>query len=89
MQTIEFKLPESLTDEIKALKKELQEIKDNFIPKEQTKYLSRNQVAEMLGINVSSVHNWTQKGILQAYQIGGRVYYKRKELEAAIVKLQK
>ncbi len=86
---IEFKLPESLTDEIKALKKELQEIKDNLKPKEQTKYLGRNQVAELLGINVSSVHNWTQKGILQAYQIGGRIYYKLEELEEAIVKLQK
>ncbi len=89
MQTIEFKLPDSLTDEIKALKKELQEIKDNLKPKEQTKYLSRNEVAEMLGINVSSLHNWTKKGILQAYQIGGRIYYKREELEEAIVKLQK
>lgn len=86
---IEFKLPESLTNELKALKKELQEIKDNFKPKEQTKYLSRNEVAEMLGINVSSVHNWTQKGILQAYQCGGKIFYKREELEAAIVKLQK
>lgn len=86
---IQFKLPESLTNEIKALRRELQDIKSNFKPKEQTEYLSRNEVAKLLSINVSSVHNWTQKGILQAYQIGGRVLYKRSELEKAIVKLNK
>lgn len=89
MQTIQFTLPESLTNELRALKDELQEIKNNFKPKEQSVYLSRNDVAEMLQIDISSVHNWTKKGIIQAYQIGGRVYYKRKEIEAAIVQLNK
>ncbi|MBP0903557.1 helix-turn-helix domain-containing protein [Mariniflexile gromovii] len=88
MQQIQVTFPESLTDEIKALKNELKEIKDNFKPKEQSIYLSRKEVSTMLKIDVSSCHNWTKKGILQAYQIGGRVYYKREEVEAAIVKLQ-
>ena len=89
MQTIQIKLPESLTDEIKALREELQDNKANFTPTVQTEYLSRNEVAEMLKINISSVHNWTQKGILQPYQCGGKIFYKRSEVETAIVKLQK
>lgn len=89
MQTFQITLPESLTNELRALKDELQEIKNNFKPKEQSVYLSRQEVADMLQIDISSVHNWTKKGILQAYQIGGRVYYKRKEVEAAIVQLNK
>ena len=43
----------------------------------------------MLKIDLSSLHNWKKRGILQAYQIGGRVYYKRDEVELAIVKLKK
>ena len=43
----------------------------------------------MLQIDLSSVHNWTKKGTLTAYQIGGRVYYKRVEIETAIVQLNK
>ena len=57
--------------------------------KKLTEYLPRVEVAEMLKIDLSSVHNWTKKGILTAYQIGGRVYYKRTEVENAIIKLKK
>lgn len=89
MQTFQIELSDSLANEFKALKDELQEIKSNFSPKEQSVYLSRHEVADMLQITLVSVHNWTKKGILQAYQIGGRVYYKRKEVEAAIVQLNK
>ena len=41
--------------------------------------LQNNSLIKFMGI----------KGILQSYQIGGRVYYKRKEVESAIVKLIK
>jgi len=57
--------------------------------KEQNEYLTRMDVAELFQIDVSSVHNWTKKGILQSYQIGGRVYYKRTEVENSIIKLKK
>ena len=89
MQIIEFKLPENLTEELKALREELHDIKANLKHKKPTEYLSRNEVAEMLKINISSVHNWTQKGILQAYQCGGKIFFKRLEVEKAIIKLQK
>ena len=57
--------------------------------KEQNEYLTRLDVAKLFQIDVSSVHNWTKKGILQSYQIGGRVYYKRTEVENSIIKLKK
>lgn len=38
----------------------------------------------MLGINLTTLNNWTKKGILISYGIGGRVYYKRHEVENAI-----
>ncbi len=77
-------------DFVKEIKESLiPELKKEFQPKQPTEYLSRNDVAEMLSIDISSVHNWTKKGILTAFQIGGRIYYKRHQVEAAIVKLEK
>ena len=82
--------PEQLQDAIiEGVNSKLDDLKKGFQPKEPNEYLTRNEVAEMLKIDLSTVHNWTKKGILQSYQIGGRVYYKRNEVEDAIVKLKK
>lgn len=69
--------------------KKFDELKKFYQPKEPTKYLTRHEVAEMLSVDLSTVHNMTKKGILQKYQISGRVLYQRSEVENAIVKLKK
>lgn len=80
--------PEQLQNEIiKGVKNELEQLKKDFQPKQPSEYLTRNEVAEMLKIDLSSVHNWTKKGKLKAYGIGGRVYYKRNEVENSIIEL--
>lgn len=92
MQTVQFiqVTPEQLQESIvQGVKTQLEELKKHLQPKEPTKYLTRQEVAEMLSIDLSTVHNWTKKGILSAHQIGGRVFYKRIELENSIIKLEK
>ena len=80
---------DELKNDIESLKSELAEIKLNLQPKEPTKYLGRKEVAELLNVNISTIHNWTVKGILTALQIGGRIYYKKADIEAAMIKLKK
>ncbi|WP_430410221.1 helix-turn-helix domain-containing protein [Kordia sp.] len=81
--------PDEIAEAIaKSVKTQLDELKKNWQPKEPTEYLTRNEVAEMLSIDLSSVHNWTKKGIITAYQISGRVYYKRKQIENALIELK-
>tara|TARA_R110000796_G_scaffold252631_1_gene389291 strand:- start:192978 stop:193259 length:282 start_codon:yes stop_codon:yes gene_type:complete len=47
--------------------------------------LSREQAAEFLQINLSTLWAWQQKGKVKAYGISGsRRYYKRSELLAAM-----
>ena len=90
MQTVQFiqVTPEQLQNAIiEGVKTQLELLKAHFEPKTPNEYLSRAEVADMLKINLSSVHNWTKKGTLISYQIGGRVYYKRNEIESAIVQL--
>ena len=69
--------------------KKFEDLKKFYQPKEPTKYLTRRQVAEMISMDISSVHNLTTTGILTKYQISGRVLYIRSEVESAIIKLKK
>ena len=76
-------------DEVnKPVLKEIQEgfekLQKQFQPKVPTEYLTRNEVKELLKVDLSTVHNWTKRGKLRAYGIGARVYYRRDEVEQAI-----
>ena len=91
-QSIQFVqvTPEQLKNAIiEGVKLQLDDLKSNFQPKEPNTYLTRSDVAKMLKIDLSSVHNWTKKGVLKSYQISGRVYYKLAEIEGAIIELKK
>ncbi len=43
----------------------------------------------MLKIDLSTLWSHTRKGKLKSYGLGSRVYYKREEVERAIVELKK
>ena len=83
--------PDDLADLIDTrLNKRFKDITEHLQPKEPTRYVTRNYVAdEILHCDVSTVHNLTRKGILTKYQCGGRVLYKRDEVEKSIVKLKR
>lgn len=72
----------------KIVGKHLEELKKEYQPKEPTEFLTRNEVAALLKIDISSVTNWTRSGKLQVYSLGGRRYYKRNEVEAALIKVK-
>ncbi|NND10098.1 MAG: helix-turn-helix domain-containing protein, partial [Flavobacteriaceae bacterium] len=43
------------------------------------------EVARMLKIDLSTLHLWCKEGKLKKYGIGKRVYFKRSEIEEALV----
>jgi len=91
METIQFiqTSPEQVTDVIlQGFRKEIEKFKKDFQPKEPTEYLTRNELKDLLKCDLSTIHNWTVKGKLKAYGIGNRVYYKRSEIESAIISLK-
>ncbi len=81
------KAMELALEKLSILENHLENLKLNFEPKEPVELMTRNEVAEYYKINVTTLWNWTNKGILTAYGIGARVYYKRSEIEQSIVKL--
>lgn len=77
--------PENLQDSItNSIRAELEQLKKEFQPKEPTVYMTRQEVADLLQVDLSTVHNWTKAGKLTRHAIGNRVYYKRAEVEAAL-----
>lgn len=54
--------------------------------KNQSKFLSRADVAGLLKISLPTLHEWSKLGLLQAYRIGTRVLYKQDEIELALSK---
>lgn len=92
MQTVQFiqVTPEQLQNAIiEGVKTQLQDLKKHFEPKTPTEYLTRSEVAKMLSVDLSTVHNYTKRELLTSYGIGARVYYKRSEVENSLIKLNK
>ncbi len=82
--------PEELQSEIiKGIQECLQDLREHFQVKDPNPYLTRQDLAELLKIDLSTVHNWTKKGVITAYQIGGRVYYKLSEVESSMTELKR
>ena len=91
MNTIQ--ITELTTNELRSLlkesvKQEFNQLKEEILCKTPTQYLTRKQVAKMLDINLTTLNNWTNKGVLISYGIQGRVYYKRDEVERAFIELK-
>ena len=75
---------EEFTSYFAGLQDQITELKQNFQPKVPNEYLTRNELADLLKCDLSTIHNWTKKGKLNPYGMGNRVYYKRSEVESAL-----
>lgn len=90
MQTIQFiqYTPEQLQSEIsKGVKSQLDEFLKHFKPVQPAEYLTRQQVAKMFDVDLSTVHNWCKSGKLKPLGIGSRVYFLRTDIEACLIPL--
>ncbi len=77
--------PEQIESLFKGIQKQLNEIKENFQPKVPDEYLTRNELAALLKVDLSTIHNWVKKGKLIPLGIGSRVYFKRSDIESLLV----
>ncbi|WP_374462951.1 helix-turn-helix domain-containing protein [Chryseobacterium sp.] len=78
-------------DLIQEMRRELipdikRELKEEFQPKEPTVYLTRQEVCDLLSIDMSTLHRWRKDGVLIAYGLGNRIYFKRNEIQELIEK---
>jgi len=57
------------------------------VKQELEKPLSQREACSLLGISRQTLASWRKRGIISAYRISGRVYYKPFELTKAMQKL--
>lgn len=80
--------PEQLQQEItKGVKSHLDDFLKNFKPKEPNDYLTRQDVATMFNVDLSTIANWQKNGKLKPLGMGGRVYFLRSDIEASLTPL--
>ncbi len=88
IQLIQINPDDLQTAIISGVRAEVEKLKEDFQPKQPTEFMTRNEVRDLLQVDISTVHNLTKRGKLKAYGLGGRVYYKRAEVEEAIKPLR-
>ena len=87
MQQIQFlqTTPQQLQNEINAgVKIILEDFLQNFKPKLPNEYLTRQEVAQMFNVDISTVHNWCKSKKLNPLGLGSRVYFLRSDIEASL-----
>lgn len=72
----------------KCLEEQINSIKKNFQPKEPPQLISRKDAADFFGVTTVTIDDWTKKGILTCYKISNRSYFKRHELESALIQIK-
>ncbi|GAA4289988.1 hypothetical protein GCM10023163_02600 [Aestuariibaculum suncheonense] len=81
--------PEELNETVqKGIEARLDDLKEYFQPKTPEELLTKKETCELLKIKLTCLHNWAENGILKKYGLGGKVYFKRSEIESALVELK-
>jgi hypothetical protein len=81
--------PDQLQREINAgVKIILDDFLKHFKPVEPAEYLTRQRVAKMFDVDLSTIHNWCKSGKLKPLGLGSRVYFLRTDIEASLIPLK-
>jgi DNA-binding transcriptional regulator YiaG len=68
-----------------GIQEQFKNLMKEFQPMKKDEYLSRDEVAKMFKVNISTIHNWCKSGKLIRHCIGNRVYFKKSEIENSLV----
>ena len=81
--------PQDLKQLIKeAIQEELASYEESLSKTEVDRLNSRKKTAkDILDVDLSTLHRWTQQGKIIAHAIGNRIYYKDSSIEEALVEI--
>lgn len=57
-------------------------------PTPQTEFITRKQTAQILGVSLPTINDWTKTGKIKGYRIGSRIRYKRNEIENSLLQIK-
>lgn len=87
MQTVQFiqTTPQELQLQItEGVKIQLENFLKHFASKQPNEYLTRQEVAQMFNVDLSTIHNWCKSKKLNPLGLGSRVYFLRSEIESSL-----
>ena len=73
-------IKEVVTGVLKDSSKELQP--------DSNKLYTRQEVADLLGLSLPTVHTYTQEGIIKGYRLGTQIRYKHSDVEKALKEIE-
>lgn len=81
--------PEQLQDAIiKGISSKLEDLKEHLEPKKPSEYLTTSDVCKLLSISKTSLWSYTKQKKLKSYSLKNKLYYKRTEVEAALIEMK-
>ncbi len=84
IQLIQITPEELKNDILMGVKSQFDDLKNHFQPKEPNEYLTRQEVATLFNVDLSTIHNWCKSKKLNPLGIGKRVYFLRSEIEQSL-----
>jgi excisionase family DNA binding protein len=72
----------------KAVNSAIENKLQHLTPAKENEYLTSRQTANLLGIALSTLHEYKLAGKIVAYRIGSRVRYKRNDIELALKQIR-
>jgi predicted DNA-binding transcriptional regulator AlpA len=80
--------PQELKEQInEGVRNQLDNFLKEFKPKQPNDYLTRQEVAKMFNVDISTIHNWCKSKRLKPLGIGSRVYFLRSDIEQSLIPL--
>jgi DNA invertase Pin-like site-specific DNA recombinase len=73
---------------LQGVREGFKQFKKEFQQEEPDEILSRTEAAKMFKITVTTLDRWTNQGRLIRFGLGKKIFYKRSQLEAALVELK-
>ena len=55
---------------------------------EEAEFITRKETAQILGVSLVTLNEWTKTGTIQGYRIGSRVRYKKDEIHNSLIKVR-
>jgi excisionase family DNA binding protein len=80
--------PEEFINELLLrMRKQSEDSSKRSTSKDSEELLTRKETATILKINLTTLWHWQKKGKLPTYSIGNRIYFKRSDIEKALIKI--
>lgn len=80
--------PEELKEIISdGLKTQIEELKKIQSSKDPDELLTRAETAKLLRINLATLWSWSKSGKIESVGIGNRVYYRRSDIDDALIRI--